>query len=86
MNRSFLDGNLPPARHRNLLSPAVFQDLPTRTKKPRATSMQRPFALSFTAGAVLYAAVSVLTLIAFYNATANGRVMNSGYAIAASAQ
>ena len=48
--------------------------------------MQRPFALSFTVGAVLYGAVSVLTLIAFHNATANGRAMNSGYGITASAQ
>jgi hypothetical protein len=57
-----------------------------RTKKARAIPMQRPFALSFTVGAVLYAAVSVLTLIAFHNATANGRTMNSGYGITASAQ
>jgi hypothetical protein len=48
--------------------------------------MQRPFALSFTVGAVLYAAVSVLTLIALHNATSNGRVMNSGYGIATSGQ
>jgi hypothetical protein len=87
MNRSFLGGNLPPARHRNHSSPTVFQDLPTRTqKKARATPMQRPFALSFTVGAVLYAAVSVLTLIALHNATASGRVMNSGYGITTSGQ
>jgi hypothetical protein len=48
--------------------------------------MQRPFALSFTVGAALYAAVSVLTLIAFYNATANNRAMNSGYGITTSGQ
>lgn len=48
--------------------------------------MQRPFALSFTVGAVLYAAVSVLTLIALHNATASGRVMNSGYGITTSGQ
>jgi hypothetical protein len=48
--------------------------------------MQRPFALSFTVGAILYAAVSVLTLIVFYDATSNRQAlnhqaMNSGYGI-----
>jgi hypothetical protein len=48
--------------------------------------MQRPFALSFTVGAILYAAVSVLTLIAWHNATSNARAMNSGYGITTSGQ
>jgi hypothetical protein len=72
--------------NRNFQSAAVFQALPTRTQKARVTPMQRPFALSFTVGAVLYAAVSVLTLIALHNATANGRAMNSGYGITTSGQ
>jgi hypothetical protein len=48
--------------------------------------MQRPFTLGFTVGAVLYIAVSVLTLIAFHNAIANGRAMNAGYGITISGQ
>jgi hypothetical protein len=65
----------------------VFQALPTPTqKKAPAIPMQRPFALSFTVGAILYAAVSVLTLIVFYDATSNRQAlnhqaMNSGYGI-----
>jgi hypothetical protein len=45
--------------------------------------MQRPFALSFTVGAILYAAVSVLTLIVFHDATSNRPALNSGYGIIA---
>ena len=53
--------------------------------------MQRPFALSFTVGAILYAAVSVLTLIVFYDATSNRQALNrpalnSGYGISTSGQ
>jgi hypothetical protein len=48
--------------------------------------MQRPFALSFTVGAILYAAVSVLTFVVLHNAPSNGRAMNSGYGITTSGQ
>jgi hypothetical protein len=70
----------------------VFQALQTPTqKKALAVPMQRPFALSFTVGAILYAAVSVLTLIVFYDATSNRQALNrqalnSGYGISTSGQ
>jgi hypothetical protein len=59
----------------------VFQALPTPTQKAPAIPMQNPFALSFTVGAILYATVSVLTLIVFHDATSNRQAMNSGYGI-----
>jgi hypothetical protein len=69
---------------RNFQSATVFQALQTPTqKKALAIPMQRPFALSFTVGAILYAAVSVLTLIVFHDATSNRQALNSGYGIIA---
>jgi hypothetical protein len=93
MKDSPLRGNVPNPSHtsRNFQSAAVFQALDNsnleRSGNPMQRPLQRPFALSFTVGAILYAAVSVLTLIALHNATSNGRAaMNSGYGITTSGQ
>jgi hypothetical protein len=79
-------------KSRNFQSATVSQALQTPTqKKALAIPMQRPFALSFTVGAILYAAVSVLTLIVFHDATSNRQALNrpalnSGYGISTSGQ
>jgi hypothetical protein len=89
MKDSPLRGNVPNPSHtsRNFQSAAVFQALDNSNQERSGNPMQRPFALSFTVGAILYAAVSVLTLIALHNATSNGRAaMNSGYGITTSGQ
>jgi len=46
--------------------------------------MQRPFALSLTVGALLYAALSVLTVVVLHDAGSNGQAMNTGYGVTAS--
>jgi len=43
--------------------------------------MQRPLALSLTVGALLYAALSVLTLVVLHDAGSDGQAMNAGYGI-----
>jgi hypothetical protein len=86
MKHSPLHGNVP-ASHitcRNFQSAAVFQAVLIPTKNAVATPMQRPFALSLTVGALLYAALSILTLIVLHDAGSNGQAMSAGYGITAS--
>jgi hypothetical protein len=49
-----------------------------------AIPMQRPFALSLTVGALLYAALSILTLVVLHDAGSNGQAMSAGYGVTVS--
>jgi hypothetical protein len=86
MKHSPLRGNVPTSHvtSRNFQSAAVFQALSIPTKNAVATPMQRPFALSLTVGALLYAALSILTLVVLHDAGSNGQAMSAGYGVTAS--
>lgn len=88
MNHSPLRGSVPTGHitSRNFQSAAVFQAVSIPTKNAVADPMQRPFALSLTVGALLYAALSILTLVVLHDATSNRQAMNSGYGITTSGQ
>jgi len=86
MKHSPLRGNVP-TRHitsRNFQSASVFQALSISTKNAVASPMQRPFAFSLTLGALLYAALSILTLVVLHDAGSNGQAMSAGYGVTAS--
>jgi hypothetical protein len=86
MKDSPLRGNVPTSHitSRNFQSAAVFQASSIPTKNALAIPMQRPFALSLTVGALLYAALSILTLVVLHDAGSNGQAMTAGYGITAS--
>ena len=86
MKHSPLRGNVPTSHiaSRNFQSAAVFQALSIRTKNAVPNPMQRPFALSLTVGALLYAALSILTLVVLHDAGSNGQAMSAGYGVTAS--
>jgi hypothetical protein len=68
---------------RNFQSAAMFQARSIPTKNAVAIPMQRPFALSLTVGALLYAALSILTLVVLHDAETNGQAIGAGYGVTA---
>jgi hypothetical protein len=86
MKPSHLRGNVPTShiKGRNFQSAAVFQALSIPSKNAVASPMQRPFALSLTVGALLYAALSIFTLVVLHDAGSNGQAMSAGYGVTAS--
>jgi hypothetical protein len=86
MKHSLLTANLSDNSHqmRELSFRRRVSSLATPTKKTPASPMQRPFALSLTVGALLYAALSVLTLVVLHDAGSNGQAMSAGYGVTAS--
>jgi hypothetical protein len=86
MKHSPLRGSVPAGQisSRNFQSAAVFQTLSIPTKNAVAIPMPRPFALSLTVGALLYAALSILTLVVLHDAGSNGQAMSAGYGVTAS--